>query len=841
VKHFSRLKDEDISPDEYLKYAKSLKKRKKSGGAGSGFAGKSMSEEEAAEAARILELAKVYGTYNQLLLDNNALDFGDLILYTLRLLKERPAILKQYQKQFQYVLVDEFQDTNWAQYELIKRLAAPRNNLTVVGDDDQSIYKFRGASVSNIIAFRRDYTDAKVVVLTKNYRSKQAILDLAYKFIQHNNPDRLESTGEVGDLKICKRLDARRPGDASVEVMHVETQELEARAVADKIEELKKVNAELSWESFSVLVRANDQAEIYIREFEQRGMPYVFLAARGLFRKPIILDLLAYLRVLDDHHHGAAMYRVMTMSVLGLDHGDITQINSIAHKKAWSIYEALENIDQVQVKDETRKRVRELLLLLKKHVELAHSKSVFEVLLQAITDLGVLQQLTAEDSSSNKELVGYIQQLFKTITIFQQGEEPPTVRTYLRYVDHIRESGDAGSLERDLESGPEAIRIMTIHAAKGLEFPYVFVGQVVEQRFPSMDRPDAIPVPDPLIRETLPQGDAHLQEERRLMYVAATRARDGLFFTLAEDYGGVRRKRPSAFMYELGLMTPPTKAEKKPALPAGRVLHPAPAENVSRPAVNKPEQSFSFTKLSTYNTCPWQYRYAFVLQVPRRGSHALSYGSTIHKTLQRFFSLWQERAHDKKATGELVSAEELHSIYEHMFIDEWYPSKKMKEEYRAKGRVALTNWYAATTKDMPDVLRMEQVFNLKIDSFTVTGAIDRIDKIGGDENKPVVRIIDYKTGKYREKFETEDRHQLLIYALAVQEPHIMGADVSELTYYFIDEGKTATLAVRPQDEAATQKWIKETVAEIQSGDFAATPGRHCQFCEFRDICAFRQG
>ncbi|PKL72740.1 hypothetical protein CVV26_00575 [Candidatus Kuenenbacteria bacterium HGW-Kuenenbacteria-1] len=180
IKHFSRAKDEEIWPEDYLKYAEKLKKN----------LNKEKIKDQ--EIARINEIANAYHIYQQLLLENSALDFGDLINYTLKLFKKRPQILEKYQKQFKYILVDEFQDTNWAQYELIKLLSAQKNNITVSFDDDQSIYKFRGASISNVMQFKKDYPKAKQIALIKNYRSKQNILDLAYDFIQLNNPNRLE-------------------------------------------------------------------------------------------------------------------------------------------------------------------------------------------------------------------------------------------------------------------------------------------------------------------------------------------------------------------------------------------------------------------------------------------------------------------------------------------------------------------------------------------------------------------------------------------------------------------------------------------------------------------------
>lgn len=862
VKHFSRLKDEDISPEEYLKYAKTLSQGKSK-----------LTEEDGstwlttgkAEANRVMELAKGFATYNQLLLNDNALDFGDLILYTLRLLRQRPAILQKYQKQFQYILVDEFQDTNWAQFELIKRLAAPRNNLTVVGDDDQSIYKFRGASVSNILEFKKDFPEAEVIVLTKNYRTKQSILDLAYTFIQKNNPDRLEAKKDLfGGLAVVKKLAAQRTGQGDIGLIHVDTQEAEARSVADKIEELRsrppttpayghpssdEEGNTPGWDSFCVLVRANDHAQIFINEFERRGWPHVFLAARGLLTKPLVLDLLAYLRLLDNYHQGAAMYRVLTLPIWSLEHGDIVELAHQAKKKTRSLYEQLQHRD-VTVGETSQQGIDRLRRMIDEHTKLANTKPVGEVLLNFLNDSGYLQSITKDETVESQQQVSLLRQLFKVIEKFQHGAcsagsglaRPATVAQFLNYIDHVTESGDAGSLERDMEAGPETIKIMTVHSAKGLEFPYVFIGNVVEQRFPGTDRHDPIPVADALVREILPQGDAHLQEERRLMYVAITRARDGVFFTLAEDYGGQRRKKPSPFLYELAVIKAPVKAEvKKPPLPGHQFL-PTPKQKKETAAYVTREKQYSFTKLSTYNDCPWKYRYAFVLQVPKRGSHLLSYGSSIHKTLFNFFTLWKERQKSDHKEKSPVSLEELLTMYDRSFIDEWYPSKKTRKEYYDKGAEALKAWYAKTVKVASNILRLEQVFNLKVDEFVVNGAIDRIDQIGIDDKtkKPLVKIVDYKTGKVKEKFDKDDKYQLLIYSLAVQDPNILDGEVKELEYYFVDANESRTMTPTVKDAAAAKTWVTDTITKIQSGDFRATPNPMvCKYCDYREICEYR--
>lgn len=853
VKHFSRLKDEDITPEEYSAYAKSLTKgRKKKEIPPSTLPirprahGREVrtGEEELVEAQRVTEVAQAFATYNQLLLEKNSLDFGDLILYALRLFKQRPAWLKKYQTQFQHILVDEFQDTNWAQYELIKLLAAPKNNLTVVGDDDQSIYKFRGASVANILAFTKDFPDAEIVLLTQNYRNQQNILDLAHKFIQLNNPDRLEAkmSGPAG-LLVQKRLKAHRTGEGVIELVHTETQAEEARAVADKIVELKNADPEKKFSDFAILVRANDHAQCFLEEFDRRGLPATFYAARGLFSKPIILDILAYLKLLDNYHEPAAAYRVLAMDIFGIPGSDAVELGAAARKHTWSLYEAMQHASEVNISPAGRRGITKILALIGQHSELARTKGVGEIVLRFLNDSGYLMAITRREDATSHEQVQLLNQFYGIVTEFQLGRYA-RVGEFLEYIDRVRESGDSGTLKNDIETGPDTIKILTVHGAKGLEFPYVFLVNVVEQRFPGLDRKDPIEVPDALVREVLPGGDAHVQEERRLMYVGITRARDGVFFTAAEDYGGVRRKKLSPFLYELGLLRPPVKAAARPTPLPGKKFAPSLEQQHETTAYRKREKRYSYTKLASYETCPWQYRYAFVLHVPKKGSYQLSYGQSIHRTLYSFFTLWQERQHDTTVQPPYVSAEEFMTIYDRAFIPEWYETKGDREKYYHKGKDALHEWYRRVTPNMPKVLRLEQVFNLKVDEFVVSGAIDRIDQVGGDEKsgpagKPTVRIVDYKTGAFKPKFETGDKHQLLIYALAAQDPNILNAEVKELEYYFVDENKSNTLKPTPKDLASTKAWISKTISGIQSGDFRPTPGLHCKWCDFREICEYR--
>jgi len=271
LQHFSRLKDEDVNPEEYMKYANNLNKRRATQRALKKTEGTEITKEEV---EKTMELADAYRDYEELKAKEGVMDFADLISNTLKLFRTRKNILRQYQKQFKYILVDEFQDTNYAQNELAILLAGKQANITATGCDDQSIYRFRGAAVSNIIQFRDRFPKAKMVVLSKNYRSTQLILNHAYQLIQNNNPDRLEVKE-----KISKKLEAvRKIRGKPIEFIHTDRVENEAEAVAKIIRGLTDGSVDnCQFKDIAILVRANNHADSFVRALSRAGVPYQFL------------------------------------------------------------------------------------------------------------------------------------------------------------------------------------------------------------------------------------------------------------------------------------------------------------------------------------------------------------------------------------------------------------------------------------------------------------------------------------------------------------------------------------------------------------------------------------
>lgn len=862
VSHFSRAKDEDITPGEYFSYAQELQndiarisrgekpntKRMPDFLDANGVFDIQIAEQEV---VRITEVAKAFDIYEQLLLDNNALDFGDLINYTLKLFRERPAILNKYRRQFKYILLDEFQDTNLAQYELIKLLAAPKNNLMVVGDDDQSIYKFRGASISNILQFSDDYPAAQKIVLVNNYRNKQNILDLAYNFIQLNNPNRLEyrlNQGEaMNGVKLDKHLVAATKDLGIIEVQEGGDLNDEIRLVLEKIADIKIADKGASWNDFAILVRAGASAKDFCASLDQIEFPYQFFASRGLYAKPVIMDSLSYLRLLDNHHDSSAMYRVMNLPIFNFSHREILELNRLAHKKTLSLYEVMSNAKTMAVAPESLGKISLIVNLLARHTAKLKNKSASEVFLAFLNDSGFLKHLLTLDEKISREEIGYLNQFMKRIQTFEVGNDDRDLKSFLNELNMEIEAGEQGSLSPDFESGPESIKVMTMHASKGLEFKYVFLPNMVDKKFPTIERKDPIQIPDGLVKEELPQGDAHLEEERRLFYVAATRAKAGLFFSWSGDYGGARSKKPSRFLVEADLVEARKEAalvlRQKSNLEIKKLDKEMMGEQKSEDDFHHEPKFYSFTQLAAFENCPYQYRFAHILKIPGTGKAQFSFGKTMHSTLQKIFIEIEKRrgagqgdlfSTDKEK--ELITFAEILDIYKDSWVDHWFESKEQKKEYRENGERILCGFYEKYKDNWPRAIFLEKGFNLKVradgESYTIRGSIDRIDEIDGE-----LKIVDYKTGRPKDKLTFAEREQLYIYQLAARE--VFGQKIRSLAFYYLENNEEFEFTAAEKDLDKVQEKIVKTITEIKKGNFPPKPSILCGYCDFADICEHR--
>jgi DNA helicase-2/ATP-dependent DNA helicase PcrA len=893
---FSRCKDEDVEPQTYLDYAANLSARAAQGRAAaiqasaaantaaqpsstdmdsssdegsssdddsSSDAGSSPDELDALdeEARRQMELARAYDSYQTLLREAGLIDFGDQVSLALRLLRESPVARVELQHRYRYILVDEFQDTNKAQSELVELLAALHGNVTVVGDDDQSIYKFRGAAISNILEFKRHYPRARQVVLRKNYRSRAPILDASYRLIRFNDPDRLEFRNGID-----KRLVAERGGpDLPVRHMVFATGSEEADWVAREI--ATRVSGGARPHDFAILVRANADADPILRSLNLASVPWRFSGTSGLYGRPEIRLLLAFLRAVADLSSSVDVYALAASRVYGLGGPDLTAIVNSARRRNRSLWEVIEELTVqpglLRIGPETRAAMERLVSDLRKFTDLAHARPAGEVLYQFLRDSGLLSRLASTDTVAAEEALQNIARFFEIIRA--QSDLVPDDRVVF-VARHLQTLIDAGDDPATAEVDPDAdaVAVLTVHKAKGLEFPVVFMTGLVDGRFPARTRREQLALPVALVHEVLPEGDARVQEERRLFYVGMTRARDELVLAHAADYGGKRVRRVSQFVLEAldlaaaAAVSAVADAAAQSPLERLSAFEPK-AEPIGQdPSGREPVEgplSLSFYQVDDYLTCPLKYKYVHVLRVPIAPHHAIVYGSALHKAVQEF--------HRLAARGQEMSEEELLAAFDRAWSNEGFLTREHEEARLAAGRAALRRFREEQLRPGTVVpAYVEREFSFVLDGDRIRGRMDRVDierlqapsendgmveRQQADEVTPAlpglyperVTITDYKSSDVRDPVRARERArdslQLQIYAMAYQAE--TGRLPDALQLWFLESGLVGR--VEPEDKRLdkARASIRRAAVGIRARRFAATPEyMACNYCAFRDIC-----
>ncbi|MDD5558786.1 ATP-dependent DNA helicase, partial [Candidatus Methylomirabilis sp.] len=654
---FSRAKDEDVGPEQYASYAEEL-----AGRAAASSDDKALAE----QAKREAEIARTYRHYQELMAREGKLDFGDLMTQTLNLLREHPLVLQRLQERFRYILVDEFQDTNYAQFQIVKLLTASHRNVTVVGDDDQSIFKFRGASISNILSFRREFPETETVVLAENYRSTPSVLDAAYRLIQHNNPDRLEYQEGVD-----KRLKSCNGDGPAVESVVFQTYQEEADWAAGKIEELIEAKA-CALSDIAILVRRNSDADPLLRALNMKGIPWSFSGAKGLYDRDEIRLVISFLRLLADPYDSLSLFHLAGSDIYGMPAADLTLCNAHARRKHRSLYEVLLDLtrrpDAVPelsgVSTEGIAAATALLSDLHRYLDKAAREVTGRILYEFLMEQpGYGKRLLHSNSSRDHQRVSNLAAFFGLVQRFGEVAPQDRVVGFVPYLTMLIEAGENPPVAEG-EAAEEGVAVLTLHKAKGLEFEAVFLVGLVEKRFPSIDRREAIPLPDELIKETLPSGDFHQQEERRLFYVGMTRAKRYLFLTRAKDYGTKREWKRSRFLAEA--LALPKEEEEQPWRGTAEAVigrYAPPPQVVIDLAIRADTPlSLSHYQIDDYLTCPLKYKYVHILRVPVLREHTIIYGAALHRAVQAY--------NTQRLAGQIMSLEDLIESFEAHWVNE---------------------------------------------------------------------------------------------------------------------------------------------------------------------------
>ncbi|WP_418747670.1 DNA helicase PcrA [Frisingicoccus sp.] len=447
-------------------------------------------------------IADVYDEYEKVLYKNNAMDFDDLLVKTVEVLRNNEDVLNYYQERFKYIMVDEYQDTNTVQFRLVSLLAGKYRNLCVVGDDDQSIYKFRGANIYNILNFEKEFPDAKVIKLEQNYRSTQTILDAANSVIRHNKGRKektLWTANEVGE-KIA---------------FHQYLNEYdEAYQVVDEI--ARNVSrGKAHYNDYAILYRTNAQSRVLEEKFVARSIPYKIVGGVNFYQRREIKDILAYLKTIDNGRDDLAVRRIINVPKRGIGLTTMNRALEYGEAREMSLFDALECCEDIPKIGKAAEKIKGFVNMIEVFRAQSEYITLAELLTNILEETGYIKELEAEDSEVAQGRIENIDELMNKIVAYEEEEEEPTLSGFLENV----------ALVSDIDSLNEAedyVMLMTLHSAKGLEFPYVYMCGMEDGLFPSY--------------MTIVNDDPEeIEEERRLCYVGITRAKKKLTMTFAKS------------------------------------------------------------------------------------------------------------------------------------------------------------------------------------------------------------------------------------------------------------------------------------------------------------------
>ncbi len=912
----------------------------------------------------------MYHAYEAELAHRGALDYGEQIAGVTQLFKTRPNVLRRWQRQFRYLLVDEFQDANVAQIELIELLGRTPDrpdNVMVVGDDDQSIYRFRGASFAAFAEFDTRFSKPPAhdpnatppgppprLRIEQNFRSGGHVLAGANRLIRKNET-RFEPD---------KRLVTERGDGVPIELDICAGPADEAVAIVDQIKSMRSETK--GWSDIAILYRKHKHRDTIVARLRDEDIPYTVVGGLSLFDTPEIRDLEQGLRAIANPQEDAALVRMMSAGPWRLDALEILKITRMAAFDRRHPIDAIADIVMsgqvdvdlvgetngqgrpahidVDVGAPLRSKLRILRAAIDELNPLTYREGPHTILERYLERSGQVYDLIAAGTLEAKRTVTNIASFLRFAADWQGANPIPkgTLAAFVDYLDAYKRAAGELPTSVELSEDVDGVRLMTVYQAKGLEFPIVIVPQLLDGEWPMREGWTGY-FPPELLREAVPEGDLHTDEERRLLYVAMTRAQERLILTTHGGVGG--DKAPSRFIGELregagaelavidrtvGTVAPtvapddeladdevgadvepdglaaavaavrrvmpmPTARERRLALrlraselvglmeaTGGEGVEPAETDaarrgleadlaGIGRAAALSSEAAraqgldpltfrsvaldsgaganllqvaplpgwHSYSSFRTYDTCPLQYAFANVYRMPPPDKPVapFAFGNTAHAAFEAFTKERREAA----ARGDPPPTRE---DLEREFRARWVPSEfgdRVSEEgYQRRVATLLDNFWAGEVSTLGEAIAEEQKFELTLEPddgsapVIITGFIDRIDRLPSDR----VEVIDYKTGNAVGQSAVDKSLQLSIYALACRDALGYGTP-EKLTLYFTESALRVSTTRTDEQLELVKADILARVERMRSGDFTATPGRQCSWCDFRAMCPER--
>jgi len=819
-----RCQDELVGPAEYAAYVKRLER----GEVALPRVAKSKHQGELEKAEiveRCQEIARVFETVENMLRGKNLGTFGHMITKAYRLLKDDPALLEEERRRTRFLLVDEFQDANFAQVEILSLLAGLEENVFAVGDPDQAIYQFRGASSEAFTLFAKKFAATQVVVLGKNRRSLSPILRCAFGIVNDNPPVFSQAFSQEGNsisyqrtpLESLRDDEAKQKGDTTVaplvEIVTWGDKAVEAADLARRIQKMRRDRDQrCRWSDFAVLSRIHSHREELVHEFSERGIPFS-IEGLDVLDTPEVRDVVACLTAAVSPNDATSLFRVAALPQFGINPTELRAAMR-AMRRDLDLRNVLGKLPNGSAVLESVDRV---------HGEVDKDGVRADDAVSA-----VIRNFALQRSHPVGAFVKFVE-AWHTKAITETGSPSE----FLDYLDYFGQARGTIPLPRSLD---DAVQLLTAHAAKGLEYRHVAIIRGSSNWFPSAYKEPLIAFPEELRTSGASPTDdktLHEEEERRLFYVAMTRAKDTLAI-YAHLGRGKKDPRPTQFLRDLMCNAAYRKFWSTRSAAAVQDTLFAEEERIALQQSNvaawlrmPPSASFatglSASSIETYEECPLRFKLEREWNLPREVPASLHYGAAMHRILHTFY--------DAQRYGREIGDEDLIELFRSDLAAAGIADRYQYELYLRQGMEQLRQFFEVARRvPPPEVIETECKFELQVGSAKLTGRVDRMDRTGAD----TVAIVDYKTGKPWSQEDADKSLQLSLYALAARE--MLGKSADRLVLYNLEDNTPVCTTRSAAELEAAKVRVQEAADGIAEGKFAADPGYHCAFCPYRNLC-----
>ncbi len=804
-----------------------------------------------------LELVKIYFQYRELLQDKGRYDFADMINFVIDKFQENQELLAQFQERFHYFLVDEYQDTNSAQNKIVNLLTShweERANIFVVGDDQQSIYRFAGASLENPLEFTDQYPKAKVITLKNNYRSQQTILDAAHQLISYNDFD-LQNVFANLDRQLEAQIDLP---DKKITLVNLDHQLVEQNYIALKIKQL--IKNKTSPDQISIIVRNNTDLNPLADILRHHQIPFSLKGNQDVLNSTVVKYLIKLFKVINKSKQALDdldLFTVLHYPFFNIDSLDILKLSRNASQQKTTLVDLIskEDFSQSQIVNNPEKFTNFLKQLHSWHK--LDSQATFTEFVQKVLEQSGLLKWSLDQPNSSLQLVN-LNAFFSEIKNINQSHRELNLNQFLEYLELMHQNRLTIS-QPDFGQAQQQVTLTTAHKAKGLEWDHVFIFQAIDGHWGNQTIRQLIKLPPQILKKGDKIQHDPIEDERRLFYVAMTRAKKDLTITYADSYnknGRTRQAVPSQFISEIPqkfidkIEHSYDKEQLEKLLI--KLLQPAVSSKINKKQAQYLENiikdfKLSVTALNTYLECPYKFKLNNLLKVPKAKQPYLSFGTAVHTALEKFHSkLKKDRKTPKKSflikqfkeslKQEILTSQELSTRLEH-------------------GEKVLSAYYDLHHKKFSPAYFVERYFGgfksqVFLDDIQLSGKIDRIDLV--DSNPKTVRLVDYKTGKRKTRGQIKGttknsqgnlKRQLVFYKLLVDLDNSLNVHAKTTQLDFVEaphrenkEGRE-DFSITTQEVDELKKIIKQAVKQIRDLNFPRTDDKSvCSRCDFKDHC-----